>query len=49
MALLYEYWLFFELYKIIDSIDGCKRVHLKDDDFLTASDGGITISLQEGI
>lgn len=48
VALLYEYWLFFELYKIIDSIDGCKKVYLKDDDFLTVSDGGITISLQEG-
>lgn len=33
VALLYEYWLFFELYKIIDSIDGCKKVYLKDDDF----------------
>lgn len=48
VALLYEYWLFFELYKIIDSIDGCKKVYLKDDDFLTVSDGGITILLQEG-
>lgn len=48
VALLYEYWLFFELYKIIDSIEGCKKVYLKDDDFLTVSDGGITISLQEG-
>ena len=25
MALLYEYWLFFELYKIIDSIDQLEK------------------------
>lgn len=48
VALLYEYWLFFELYKIISSIEGCKQVTLKSDDFLTVSDGGVTISLQEG-
>lgn len=48
VALLYEYWLFFELYKIISSIEGCKQITLKDDDFLTVSDGGVTISLQEG-
>lgn len=48
VALLYEYWLFFELFKIINSIEGCKQVALKNDDFLTVSDGGVTISLQEG-
>ncbi len=48
VALLYEYWLFFELYKIIRSIDGCKQIELKDKDFLAFSDGGVTISLEEG-
>jgi len=48
VALLYEYWLFFELFKIIESIDGCKKIALDEDDFLTITDGGITISLQEG-
>lgn len=48
VALLYEYWLFFELYKIICSIEGAKQVTLRDDDFLTVNDGGVTISLQEG-
>lgn len=48
VALLYEYWLFFELFKIIESIDGCKKISLEEEDFLTVTDGGITISLQEG-
>lgn len=48
VALLYEYWLFFELYKIISSIEGCKQVEIRDRDFLKISDSGITISLQEG-
>ncbi len=48
VALLYEYWLFFELYKIISSIDDCKQIELKDKDFLAFSDDGLTISLEEG-
>ena len=47
VALLYEYWLFFELYKIICSIEGCELVYTKDDPFLTIEDG-ITISLEQG-
>lgn len=49
VALLYEYWLFFELYKMIDSINGCEPVLQKgDDDFLRICDSGLVISLQEG-
>lgn len=48
VALLYEYWLFFELNKIINSIEGCKQVSLNKDDFLTINDNGVTISLKEG-
>ena len=47
VALLYEYWLFFELYKIVKSIEGCIAVETKEDPFLLLGDG-ITISLEEG-
>lgn len=47
VALLYEYWLFFELYKIIRSIDGCETVAGSEDPFLSNIDGGITISLAQ--
>ncbi len=47
VALLYEYWLFFELYKIIKSIEGCTAVNTEEDPFLLLEDG-ITISLEEG-
>ena len=47
VALLYEYWLFFELYKIVKSIEGCEPVKTKEDPFLMIEDG-ITISLEEG-
>lgn len=47
VALLYEYWLFFELYKIIKSIDGCEIVAGSEDAFITAVDGGLTISLKQ--
>lgn len=47
VALLYEYWLFFELYKIVKSIEGCIAVETKEDPFLLLEDG-ITISLKEG-
>ncbi len=48
VALLYEYWLFFELYKIIRAIDGCELVHSKEDSFLTIDVEGITVSLEQG-
>lgn len=47
VALLYEYWLFFELYKIVNSIDGCEPAEITDNPFLLADDG-ITISLEQG-
>lgn len=47
VALLYEYWLFFELFKIIRAIDGCKIIANKENPFLTIDDG-ITVSLQQG-
>ena len=44
-ALLYEYWLFFELRKIISKIDGCLPVLQNGkDDFIKENDG-LTISL----
>ncbi len=47
VALLYEYWLFFELYKIVKSIDGAVTVKTEEDPFLLVEDG-LTISLEEG-
>lgn len=38
----------FELYNIIESIDGCKPIKVDKNDFLTICDEGLTISLQEG-
>ena len=49
-ALLYEYWLFFELRKIISSIDNCKAVTGTSDadvnSFIKDTDG-LTISLKQ--
>ena len=47
VALLYEYWLFFELAKVINSIDGCCIEKEPEDAFISSSDG-LAISLQEG-
>lgn len=47
VALLYEYWLFFELYKIVKSIDGCMAIKTKETPFIV-KENGIAISLQEG-
>ncbi len=46
-ALLYEYWLFFELRKIISSIDNCKCIQTAEKPFIR-TDNGLTISLSEG-
>ena len=46
IALLYEYWLFFELYRIIRSINGCEPVKTDENPFIQTDDG-ITISLRE--
>ena len=47
VALLYEYWLFFELYKIVKSIEGCISIKTDENPFLLIEDG-VTISLEEG-
>lgn len=47
VALLYEYWLFFELYKIIASIDGCEKLEIKETPFITRTDSGVTVSLEQ--
>ena len=46
-ALLYEYWLFFELRKIIGSIVNCKCIQTSEKPFIN-TDNGLTISLCEG-
>jgi predicted component of viral defense system (DUF524 family) len=48
-ALLYEYWLFFELRKIIKEIEGCKRIEGDDGikSIVTDKDG-LSIVLQQG-
>ncbi len=47
VALLYEYWLYFELFRIIKSIDGCVLAKTDKDPFLDFSNG-LTVSLKEG-
>ena len=44
-ALLYEYWLFFELRKIISKIDGCLPVLQNGEDAFIKENNGLTISL----
>lgn len=44
-ALLYEYWLFFELRKIISKIDGCLPVLQNGKDAFIKENDGLTISL----
>lgn len=48
VALLYEYWLFFELGSIIKSIDGCEAITIEDTPFLTTDNGKLNVSLKEG-
>lgn len=48
VALLYEYWLFFELVRIIKSIDGCEDVDVDENAFLVADKDRLVISLQQG-
>ncbi len=44
-ALLYEYWLFFELRKIISKIDGCRALLQNGEDAFIKENDGLTISL----
>lgn len=47
VALLYEYWLFFELFKIIKSINGCEMIRTEENAFLR-TDYKIKVSLKQG-
>lgn len=44
-ALLYEYWLFFELRKIISEIEGCIPVFKDEEEVFIKENNGLTISL----
>ena len=44
-ALLYEYWLFFELRKVISKIDGCSTVLKNEEESFIKENDGLTISL----
>lgn len=46
-ALLYEYWLFFELRKIIKKIVNCQCLQTSEKPFIN-TDKGLTVSLSEG-
>lgn len=48
VALLYEYWLFFELCSVLESIDGCTAKETEENPFITSDRGRLIISLQEG-
>ena len=48
VALLYEYWLFFELGRVISDIDGCSMVAAEESPFISSDKGKLIISLQEG-
>ncbi len=48
VALLYEYWLFFELGSVIKSIDGCDVITDIEDPFVKFEYGKLNISLKEG-
>ena len=46
-ALLYEYWLFFELRKIIAGMEKCKPIKNEDDNAFIKDIDGLTISLKQ--
>ena len=48
VALLYEYWLFFELCSIVGSIDGCLMNDTEIDPFISSDNVNLIISLREG-
>lgn len=48
VALLYEYWLFFELVRVISDIDGCSIITAEERPFIFADKGKLIISLQVG-
>lgn len=48
VALLYEYWLFFELCKVVRTLPGCIMVTDEQNPFMRADQGRLIISLKEG-
>lgn len=48
VALLYEYWLFFELYSILSFIESSHKVECKDNSFITEQLGKLVLSLSQG-
>ncbi|MDO4178055.1 MAG: DUF2357 domain-containing protein [Phascolarctobacterium sp.] len=48
VALLYEYWLFFELSKIVKDMEGCKVIEEKSPESFIQPDGKLKINLTEG-
>ena len=49
IALLYEYWTFFELNKIVKMIDGCKVINTKERPFISIDNNRLNISLKQGL
>jgi conserved hypothetical protein len=49
VALLYEYWAFFELNKIVKKIDGCKVINTKEKPFISINNNRLNISLKQGV
>lgn len=49
VALLYEYWTFFELIKIVKMIDGCKIINTKERPFISIDNNRLNISLKQGL
>jgi len=47
-ALLYEYWLFFELRKILIELNGHEENAEQGKSFITSNNDGLTISLKQG-
>lgn len=48
VALLYEYWAFFELNKIVKMIEGCKVINSKERPFISIDNNRLNISLKQG-
>ena len=48
VALLYEYWLFFELYSILSFIESSHKAECKDNSFISEQQGRVVLSLSQG-
>ena len=49
VALLYEYWIFFELNKIVRMIEGCNVINTKKEPFISIDDNRLSILLKQGV